>query len=319
MLPSRQHGAVAARAVLDSTTPRNRPAITSDIEQRGPSKGMFRVGRLVPAAAVASFGAWVFDESLGLRTMKRVHHTINSPSLAAPLQLKFDARTRSPIGCLDWPAGRVLLQWALDHLPAGSTTLEVGSGIGTVSVGLACANRDVVATDVDEEALELLRSNAALNGATLAVSQWDASLGESALAALPVNPKTLTHVIGSDLVYFGGACADGTSDSPGLVATLAALLRAQPALEITLLCIARGPVAVPINADADQPLRGAVPTLAPLPPEYMPLESFEQACEEHGLHAVRSCVPDDTVQRVQASQWPLLRASWWLCGNLSAG
>ena len=96
-------------------------------------------------------------------------------------QLKFDARTRSPIGCLDWPAGRVLLQWALDHLPAGSTTLEVGSGIGTVSVGLACANRDVVATDVDEEALELLRSNAALNGATLAVSQWDASLGESAV------------------------------------------------------------------------------------------------------------------------------------------
>ena len=159
--------------------------------------------RLVPAAAAAAVGLWTFDESLGLRQWKRVAHTVNSPTLSSPMKLQLDAITRPPpIGCIDWPAGRVLLQWAIDNLPEGSTTLEIGAGIGTTAIGLALAGRKVFATDIDEDALDLLRENADLNGLmSLSVSRWDATGGAPAVASLPVKASTLTHVIGSDLVY----------------------------------------------------------------------------------------------------------------------
>lgn len=51
----------------------------------------------------------------------------------ARINVTLNALTRPPpIGCLEWPAGRVLLQWCLDCLPLrNATILEIGSGIGT--------------------------------------------------------------------------------------------------------------------------------------------------------------------------------------------
>ena len=275
--------------------------------------------KLGTAFGVGAIALWTFDESLGLRTVKRVHHVVNSPSLATPMQLSLDAVTRPPpIGCIDWPAGRVLLQWALDNLPSNSTTLEIGSGIGTTAVGLAKASKStgatttIIATDIDEDALGLLRSNADLNEVSLVASRWDCAGGEQALSELPIDPLTLSHVIGSDLVYFGGA-HDGNSDKPGLVRTLAALLRVQPRLEITLLCIARGAPAVVLTS-ADDPKRGSTAAATEQPSEFLSLDSFERACKAQGLRAIRSAVPEETVHRVRASQWPLLRAAWWMCG-----
>tara|TARA_B110001452_G_scaffold131753_1_gene109450 strand:- start:2677 stop:3567 length:891 start_codon:yes stop_codon:yes gene_type:complete len=279
-----------------------------------------RVVKLGTAVGVGAIALWTFDESLGLRPWKRVHHVVNSPSLATPMQLVLDAITRPPpISCIDWPAGRVLLQWALDNLPKNSTTLEIGSGIGTTAVGLAMAsksagaNSTIIATDIDEDALNLLMANAELNEVSLVSSQWDCAGGEQALSELPVDPATLSHGIGSDLVYYGGA-HDVGSDKPGLVSTLAALLRVQPRLEITLLCIARAPVVVPTNADEPTPSSVAVARPTEPPQEFLPLESFERACKAQGLRAIRLAVPTETVARVSASQWPWLRVAWWMCG-----
>ena len=92
------------------------------------------------------------------------------------------------------------------------------------------------------------------------------------------------------------------------------MLDAQPELQITLLCVSRGPVHVPINADS--PSRsGETALLSPAPQaEYVPLTSFEQACEAHGLRAERMAVPQETAERVRAAQWPWLRAAWSMCG-----
>ena len=123
------------------------------------------------------------------------------------LQLRFKARP-PPIGCAAWPAGRVLLEWAVREVPTtGATVLEMGSGIGTTSLGLALAaaraahdNKGeapstIVATDICSRSLETLLENAASNGipvadascsraALLRVGQWDASEGEAAVGRL---------------------------------------------------------------------------------------------------------------------------------------
>jgi hypothetical protein len=123
------------------------------------------------------------------------------------LQLRFKARP-PPIGCTAWPAGRVLLEWAVREVPTtGSTILEFGSGIGTTSLGLALAARaahenraggapsTIIATDICSRSLETLLENAASNGipvadagcsraALLRVGQWDASEGEAAVGRL---------------------------------------------------------------------------------------------------------------------------------------
>ena len=125
------------------------------------------------------------------------------------LRLRFKARP-PPIGCSEWPAGRVLLEWAVREVPtSGATLLEFGAGIGTTALGFALAARaqggeapsTVIATDVCEEALRNLSANAAANGilvqgarhgascpqegkASVTVGPWDASEGEAAVRRL---------------------------------------------------------------------------------------------------------------------------------------
>ena len=107
----------------------------------------------------------------------------------------------------------VLLQWCVDSLPPDAQVLEIGAGIGTTAIGLALASahnqnalRRIVASDSSEdEVLSLLRQNAEANGvADLPIVKWDASRGAASLDSLPVPARQLTHVIGSDLIYFGG-------------------------------------------------------------------------------------------------------------------
>ena len=99
-----------------------------------------------------------------------IHHRVHSPSLrqgAVDLRLRAEeTHNGQAIGLLDWPAGRVLLQWAIDVLPPTACVLEVGAGIGTAAIGLALAGtvQAVVATDYDPVVTRLMRENAAANG-----------------------------------------------------------------------------------------------------------------------------------------------------------
>jgi len=141
---------------------------------------------------MAAFAAVALDEYLDLRKWKRVAHMVRDPSSTTLLHFTLAARTRPPpIGCMDWPAGRALLEWAatdgLHRAASASTTvLEIGSGVGTTAVGLALlaehaaqeagASHEsgapaprvtVIATDVCHESLSNLRRNAAANGLSL--------------------------------------------------------------------------------------------------------------------------------------------------------
>jgi hypothetical protein len=147
-------------------------------------------------AAKAVFGAtccmWYADSRGWIRSWQTNSHTIRvneSDSIEMRIRTKI---APPPIGALEWPAGRVMLQWALDGgVPrTGGSVLEIGSGVGTTSIGMALAfhraaaykceyeNREsdtatrstgaaptrVIATDVCGASLENLRNNARSNG-----------------------------------------------------------------------------------------------------------------------------------------------------------
>ena len=63
---------------------------------------------------MAALTAYALDEWLDLRKWRRVNHAVplhDSERLVVGLR----ARTRPPpIGAMDWPGGRTLLQWVLD-------------------------------------------------------------------------------------------------------------------------------------------------------------------------------------------------------------
>ena len=249
---------------------------------------------------------------IGVRSSRETKHMLVAESL--PKQLAFTVTSRSRFdlgstGLTEWPGARVLLQHVTDTMPltAGGTLLEIGSGVGTAAVGIALAAEAaaacsgvvgaeplrVVATDVDEAALALLRHNASQSdcGELLRVEHWDAATGCGGLKSLPVPLSCLTHVVGSDVVYFGGA--HDAASPRGLVPTLAALLEAQPLLDITLVCMERFPVE-----------RGRDPALLML----------EEQCRAAGLHVSRQRVPKQTVHRVQEAQRVLLRVAWQMYG-----
>jgi hypothetical protein len=132
------------------------------------------------------------------------------------------------------------------------------SGKGIEQEEKECSTR-IVATDICEASLENLRANAAANGiavcsvaldssspkshASLTVGVWDAVGGDKALERLRddigIDPSALTHVIGGDIMYHGFDSMVAAQASQGLVSTLAALLHANPQINVTLLLVDR--------------------------------------------------------------------------------
>jgi len=240
---------------------------------------MYRYRRIAKASLAASAAALYLDENGLLQPWRWVTHTLHLPGAGkAPNALQVHVRVKArppPIGCTEWPAGRVLLQWAVNEVPpTGATVLEFGAGVGVTALGLAlrsgilqgkgikqeekeCPTR-IVATDICEASLENLRANAAANGiavrsvaldssspksqASLTVGVWDAVGGDKALERLRddigIDPCALTHVIGGDIMYHGFDSMAAEA-SRGLVSTLAALLHANPQINVTLLLVDR--------------------------------------------------------------------------------
>lgn len=166
------------------------------------------------------------------------------------------------------------------------------------------------------QALANLRANAAKNGVAadaLRVAEWDASRGpeavRSAEAARVFVPRHLTHIIGADVVYHGGAAGldDSTSSAPvGLAATLAALLEASPNAAVTLLLVDR------FSGGAVSAVAGQAGVAHSAATEDPALAAFRSHCTSLGLTVRVSDVPDAVVRRVAASQPPWTRAVWWI-------
>jgi predicted nicotinamide N-methyase len=95
-----------------------------------------------------------------------------------------------------WPSG-LALAGAVGALDLqGARVLELGAGLGLPSLAAGVRGADVLATDWAEEAIELLRGNAARNGIALRAERvrWDEP--EPLLAGAPWG-----LVLGSDLLY----------------------------------------------------------------------------------------------------------------------
>ena len=120
-------------------------------------------GALVAAALI--------DEYSGLRKWRTARRNCDSRRRRRPAIA--GSGPAAPLG-VQRPAGRVL-ECALADVHSDSVVLELGAGIGMTSIGLALATTRVVATDVDDDALDNLRANAERHKATLTVARWDAT------------------------------------------------------------------------------------------------------------------------------------------------
>jgi predicted nicotinamide N-methyase len=94
-----------------------------------------------------------------------------------------------------WPSARVLAERIADSRGAGRRLLELGCGIGLVSLAAAVAGFEVLATDYYADALEFTAANAARN----AVGGIDTRLVD--WRKLPDDLGTFDVVAGSDVLY----------------------------------------------------------------------------------------------------------------------
>ena len=161
-----------------------------------PKKKPFPIfaGSVYVGTLTAVLAAWL-DERLDIRKWKQVQYNVvrsaESGNSSEVIEVSLRARTRPPpIGAMEWPAGRVLLQWSLDEAllgdEAAGTALTLGEGIGVTAIGLAKARQQrakgndgdvlssrrsrIVATDFCDDSLELLASNACASGWTTRAS-----------------------------------------------------------------------------------------------------------------------------------------------------
>jgi release factor glutamine methyltransferase len=90
------------------------------------------------------------------------------------------------------PDTELLVELALERLPARGRVLDMGTGSGAIAVALAHARPDaqVTALDVSEAALAVARANAAANGARVRFlhSDWFAAVGAEQFDMIVSNP-----------------------------------------------------------------------------------------------------------------------------------
>ncbi len=98
----------------------------------------------------------------------------NSYELLDSLSEDYIAHEIMPYWAEIWPASFVLAEYILDEVrPAGQRCLELGAGVGVVSVAAAKAGASVLATDYVVEALPFIEYNALVNGTPLRTMRLD--------------------------------------------------------------------------------------------------------------------------------------------------
>jgi len=106
----------------------------------------------------------------------------------------FEADQRMPYWADLWPAALAMARHILEMPEPPQRAIELGCGIGLVSLALISRGVDVVATDYEDDALGYVRRNAAHNGLAAprtAMLDWRAPSG--------VEPAPL--VVAADVLY----------------------------------------------------------------------------------------------------------------------
>jgi methyltransferase-like protein 23 len=134
---------------------------------------------------------------IGRRTW-RVRHVEDQDALLALA----DGRDQFPFGLMLWESGVALATWLTEREDqlGGVTVLELGAGVGLPGIIAAGLGALVVQTDHDEQALDLARTNAELNG----VSGIEVRLGDW-FAWSDLTRYNL--ILGADIAYDGADLA----------------------------------------------------------------------------------------------------------------
>jgi predicted nicotinamide N-methyase len=91
----------------------------------------------------------------------------------------------------------VALARELEHAPLqGKRVVELGCGLGVPSLAAALGGAEVLATDTEGEALELVERNAALNGVRIETARVDWAAPQELIARAPFD-----LVLGADVLY----------------------------------------------------------------------------------------------------------------------
>lgn len=102
---------------------------------------------------------------------------------------------RLPYGLELWPASQILSELIFNGEPGGGrNAIEIGCGLGLVSIAATLAGWHVRATDIDPLALDFARMNAELNRVT--VAEW----GELDWRNPPTD-RRYERVFGADILY----------------------------------------------------------------------------------------------------------------------
>ena len=107
------------------------------------------------------------------------------------------------------PDTELLVELALERLPAQGRALDMGTGSGAIAVAIAHTRRDaaVTALDVSEAALEVARANAAANGVSVRFlhSDWFGALNDEVFDLIASNPPYIAsgdiHLAKGDLRF----------------------------------------------------------------------------------------------------------------------
>lgn len=107
----------------------------------------------------------------------------------------FGPDERLPYWSALWPAATDLARHVLARPPSSGRTIELGAGLGLVSLAAARRGDHVLATDYEADALGFLAHNAALNRLSLDVAEIDYRRWPDG------HRGAYTCVLGSDVLY----------------------------------------------------------------------------------------------------------------------
>lgn len=98
----------------------------------------------------------------------------------------------TPAVLIPRPETELLVELALEHLPAGGSVLDLGTGSGAIAVSIAlhCPDSAVIALDVSADALTVAKGNAARHGAKVEFlqSDWYGAVGTRQFDVIVSNP-----------------------------------------------------------------------------------------------------------------------------------
>ena len=141
------------------------------------------------------------------------------------------------------PDTELLVELALERLPAQGRVLDMGTGSGAIAVAIAHTRADVnvTALDVSAAALEVARANAVANGVRIGFvrSDWFAAVGAERFDLIVSNPPYIAsgdaHLAQGDLRFEPAGALTDHADGLSALRTIAAGAQAHLAPQAWLL------------------------------------------------------------------------------------